>query len=175
MATNHLHMRTIGLKTNESKDPKVVLVLSGAANTGKSTALVALGKALQDKSHYYYEERNRRCSRDRKIAVKYGRWLVGIATAGDAEKCVKSGLDFIKKQRCDIAILAARTSNNPKKDMMAFCRKCVSGKRKRFASVEKIDAPTPYLRAEAVNAFVKKVLYALDTNKYDEVAPRYEA
>ena len=175
MATNHLYMRTIGLKTNESKAPKVVLVLSGAANTGKSTALVALGKALQDESYYYYEERHRSCSRDRKIVVKRGRWLIGIATAGDTEKYVKSGLDFIKKQRCDIAILAARTSDDPKKDMLAFCRKCVPVKGTRFASVKKIDAPTPYLRAEVVNVFVKKVLHALDINKYDDVGARYDA
>lgn len=175
MSTNSLHMRTIGLKTNQGKDPKVVLVLSGAANTGKSTALVALGRTLQDESHYYYEERNRSSSRDRKIAVKRGKWLVGIATAGDTEKYVKSGLDFIKKQRCDIAIIAARTSKDPQKDMLAFCRKCKSVKGTRFASVEKIDAPTPYLRAEVVNAFVKQVLHALSTNRYDEVAPRYKA
>lgn len=173
MAKNHLHLRTIGLKTNEGKEPKIVLVLSGAADTGKSTALVALGRTLLDNAHYYYEEKKKSNSRDRMIVVKYRRWLIGIATAGDNAEYVKSGLDFIKKQRCDIAIIAVRTSDDSPDDMLSFCRKCVNVKENRIASVEKIDAPTPNLQAEAINAFVKKVLYALDTNKYDEVAARY--
>lgn len=136
---------------------KLVLCLYGGPNVGKSETLTELGRALLPDSRYFYEQKWQQNSKDRRIALKYNRHIIGIGTYGDDKAAITRNLKFFKNQGCDIGITAARVKGQT--DMKSYLEcKCKSIK---VASIEKQDVANGYARgmvkAMCIDHFVKSL------------------
>ncbi|HWW71793.1 MAG TPA: hypothetical protein VN089_17780 [Duganella sp.] len=113
---------------------KKMLILSGPGSVGKSTCIkIAFNDFLQwtiqkQKApsiqkkgvtvHYLYLT-------DREVAavIKIGNESVGIATRGDSEQHVTTGLAFFASYKCKVVICATRSSGKPLKAAQSFASK----------------------------------------------------
>lgn len=149
---------------------KLVLCLYGAANVGKSETLTELGRALFAKARYYYEQKGQHGSRDRRIALKFHRHIIGIGTYGDDQDAIDRNFKFFKDQGCDIGITAARVEGG--RDMKSYAKgKVVSIK---FASRKKQDAICDYCREMVKAACIDKFVKSLKGSGIKEIMSMFE-
>ena len=113
---------------------KQMLILSGPGGVGKSTCIKNAFKGFlqwtirqqkvstaQNKGvtvHYLYLT-------DREVAavIKIGNESVGIATRGDTEQHVMTGLAFFASYKCKVILCATRSSGNPLKAAQSYASK----------------------------------------------------
>ena len=92
----------------------VVIVVTGAAKSGKTTSLSTLLRT-------YFKFMNNR--KDFRVVVpggpKRAATAVGISSAGDEAKQVLAGLKFLEESDCDVYICAARVGSRGTSLMLA--------------------------------------------------------
>lgn len=136
---------------------KLVLCLYGGANVGKSETLTGLGRALLSNVRYFYEQKGQHGSRDRRIALKYRRHIIGICTYGDDQDAIDRNFKFFEDQGCDIGVTAARVEGG--KDLKSYVTsRCKSIK---VASIEKKDVANGYsqgvVKAVCIDHFIESL------------------
>lgn len=133
---------------------RIVCCLSGGQNVGKSETMTAFGQALYKGSRFFYEQKGRHTSPDRRIVLKKKGMIIGICTAGDDQAAIDANFTFFDLQHCDIGFTAARIE--PCNDMCAYAQSKANGV--RFVNVQKSDGKTSFsqqmIKASVVDHFV---------------------
>ena len=160
--------------TDKSRPLKVVLILFGEGQVGKTETLTAVGNALRPQSRFFYEQKKHAESHDRMMLLKYGSKVVGICTAGDNEKIVDRNIKFVSRG-CSIAIFAARVDGST--DMLSYIKSKVKKmKTKVMVGVrEKYDAKTRSSRLLVQAACIDRFVKALDYSSGRKIVGVFEA
>ena len=159
---------------DKSQYLKVVLVLFGKGQVGKSETLTAVGNELRSQARFFYEQKRQSGSHDRMILLKYGRNVVGVCTAGDNEEVIDRNFKFVS-QGCSIAIFAACVGGST--DMLSYIKSKVKKmKTKVMVGVrEKYDAKTRSSRLLAQAAYIDRFVKALGRSGVRKIVGAFEA
>lgn len=164
-------MRKPLLRVAKRKRPlKLLIVLHGAANTGKSMTLIRFCKGLIDESLDYYELKKECRSRDRKVVARMGKWIIGVSTAGDTPDLIKEGIRFIISQRCDIGVVAVRDSGT----LLDVCKRYVKRYNTRIAVAQKSDVCSKFIQKEYSMLCADVFLAAIRKTRIREIAKQIE-
>ncbi len=152
---------------------RLVLCLYGAANIGKSETLTGIGRALLNKSRYYYEQKGQQASRDRRLVLKYRRHIIGIGTYGDDQNAIDRNFKFFKDQGCDIGITAARVGGGT--DMLSYVKRICKGKATGVAAIKKCNVTDNEYAQEIVRAAcIEQFVNSLKCSGIKEVRRSFE-
>lgn len=159
---------------DKSRPLKVVLVLFGEGQVGKSETLTAVGNELRSQSRFFYEQKGQSESHDRMMLLKYGRYVIGICTAGDNESIIDRNFKFVSRG-CSVAILAARVDGST--DMLSYIKNKVKKMRSKImvGVREKYDAKTRSSRLLARAACIDRFVKALNCSGGRKMVGAFEA
>ena len=151
---------------------KLVLCLYGAANVGKSETLTELGHALFTNARYFYEQKGQHKSKDRRIALKYRGYIIGIGTYGDDQDVINRNFQFFEDQYCDIGVTAARVEGNT--NMKSYVKSKSKSMSILFTSIEKQNAVSEYSREIVKAGCIDKFVEALKCKGITEIKSAFE-
>ena len=158
--------------TFKKRKLQLVLCLYGGANIGKSETLTEIGRALLADTRYFYEQKGQQGSRDRRIALKYKRRIIGIGTYGDDQDAIDRNFKFFEDQGCVIGVTAARVEGNT--DMKAYVKNKSRAIKVKVAAIKKHDADCSYSRGIAKAVCIDQFVKSLKHQRIKEVKSTFE-
>lgn len=101
---------------------KILIALSGAENTGKTSTLLSLIEKLEEKFGIQPTTLLIQ-GKDKVVIFQFNNFFIGINTGGDDAKGIKSALNLMI-EKCDVMITAARTKGQTIDAVYEFGKRC---------------------------------------------------
>ena len=106
--------------------PKLLVVLHGSSNSGKTSALSDLIDMMHPISKWIFELERLR-NQDRRVVLERKGLIIGVSTIGDNNPEINKSFELFSPFDCDIVVIAAHSpidcSVSMGRDMVAFSQK----------------------------------------------------